>query len=58
MEDYELTIGTIGQYKNKACKLIESNCDKCTAMYEYNNKKWCCFDTVNFFIEWSNKYKV
>lgn len=58
MEDYELTIGTIEQYKSKACELIDGNCDKCQAMYMCNDKKWCCFDTVNFFIEWANKYKV
>lgn len=58
MEDYELTMGTIEQYKNKACELVEGDCNKCQAMYEYNDKKWCCFDTVNFFIGWANKYKV
>lgn len=58
MEDYELTIETIKHYKSKACELIDGKCDKCQAMYKYNDKKWCCFDTVMFFIEWANKYKV
>ena len=58
MEDYELTIGTIKQYKFKACGLVDGDCNKCQAKYEYSNKNWCCFDTVNFFIEWANKYMV
>ena len=58
MEDYEMTMGTIEQYKNKACGLVDGYCNKCQARYKYNDKNWCCFDTVNFFIEWANKYMV
>lgn len=56
MEDNELTIGTIEQYKFKACGLVDGDCTKCQARYEYNNKNWCCFDTVIFFIKWANEY--
>lgn len=56
MEDYELTIGTIEYYKDKACKIAENKCDKCEAAQEYKGKLWCAFDTVNRFIEWDNKY--
>jgi hypothetical protein len=56
MEDYELTIGTIEYYKNKACEVICGNCDKCEAMYKYRDNQCCCFDTVIRFIEWDNKY--
>lgn len=56
MEDYELTIGTIAHYKDKACECVRGNCDRCEAMYKYNDKQWCCFDTVMRFIEWKNKY--
>lgn len=58
MEDYELTIGTIEHYKNKACELIKGNCEKCEAMYKYCDKQWCCFDTVNRFIEYANKHGI
>lgn len=56
MEDYELTIGTIEYYKDKACKVAANKCDKCEAAQEHNGKLWCAFDTVNRFIEWDNKY--
>ena len=51
-------MGTIEQYKYKACGLVDGDCNKCQARYKYNDKNWCCFDTVSFFIEWANKYKV
>lgn len=57
MEDYELTIGTIKHYKDKACELIGNDCTKCEAMYVCNNQ-WCCFDTVIRFIEYANKYNI
>ena len=53
MEDYELTIGTIDYYKDRACEVAGN---KCEAAQEYNGKLWCAFDTVNRFIEWDNKY--
>lgn len=58
MEDYELIMGSIEQYKDKACGLVDGDCNKCAARYKHNdeNENWCCFDTVNFFIEWDNKY--
>lgn len=56
MEDYELTIGTIEHYKDKACELVKGNCDKCEAAYEHRGKKWCCFDTTIRFIKWDNEY--
>ena len=56
MEDYELTIGTIDYYKDRACEVAGNKCDKCEAAQEYNGKLWCAFDTVNRFIEWDNKY--
>ncbi len=58
MEDYELTIATIEYYKNKACELVDGNCDLCQAIHEYDDKKWCCFDTVIRFIEYVNGYSV
>ena len=58
MEDYELTIGAIEFYKDKACGMICSNCDKCEAMYKYNDKSYCCFDTVIRFIKYVNKYRT
>lgn len=56
MEDHELTIETIEYYKNKSCEVIGNKCDKCEAAQEYNGQLWCAFDTVNRFIEWTNKY--
>lgn len=56
MEDYELTIGTVEYYKNKACELVKGNCDKCEAAYKYYGSKWCCFDTTIRFIKWDNQY--
>ena len=56
MEDYELTIGTIKYYKDKACEVAGNKCGKCEVVQEYNGKLWCVFDTVNRFIEWDNKY--
>ena len=55
MEDYELTIAAIHDYRNKACCMIRSNCDKCEAMYKHNGKQYCQFDTVIRFIEYANK---
>ena len=58
MEDYELTIGSIYNYKIKACELAGNNCDKCEAKYECCGRPWCCFNTVIRFIEYANKYKI
>lgn len=58
MSDYELTIGTIEFYKNKACELVGNDCSKCEAMYEHSNQQWCCFDTTIRFIEYANNYKL
>ena len=58
MEDYELTMGTIKYYKNKACEVVKNKCDKCEASQEYNGKLWCAFDTVNRFIEYANKHRL
>ena len=55
MENYELTTNTITSYKNKACEIANNDCNKCEAMYKYNSKSYCCFDTVTRFIEWYNK---
>lgn len=48
-------INTITSYKNKACEIASNNCNKCEAMYKYNSKYYCCFDTVIRFIEWYDK---
>lgn len=56
MEDYELTIAAIQDYKNRACGMIRSNCDKCEALHECVGKQYCAFDTVVRFIEYANKY--
>lgn len=58
MKDYELTIGTIEHYKNKACELAKNDCSKCEALHECNGKQWCSFDTVNRFIEYANKHRL
>ena len=58
MQDYELTIGSIEHYKNKACELAGSNCEKCEAMYKQYDKQWCCFDTVIRFIEYVNQHNI
>lgn len=57
MKDYKLTIKNIKHYKSKACEMVGNNCNRCEGAYEYNNKVFCVFDTVNRFIEWYNKYK-
>lgn len=56
MEDYEITVNTIEYYKHKACDCVKGECPKCEAMYEYNGKYYCQFNTVMRFIEWDNKY--
>lgn len=58
MEDYELTMGAIIDYKIKACKMVKSDCSKCEALHECNGKQWCSFDTVNRFIEYANKHRL
>ena len=58
MEDYELTIGAIIDYKIKACKIVKSNCSKCEALHEYHGKQYCAFDTVVRFIEYANKHRL
>ena len=54
MEDYIYTIDAIESYKNKACEIINSNCEKCEAQQEYNGDYYCCFDTTIRFIEYVN----
>lgn len=49
-------INTITSYKNKACEIASDDCNKCEAMYKYNGKHYCSFDTVIRFIEWYDKY--
>lgn len=58
MENYEMEIKVVENYKCKACELVDGNCEKCQAMYKYNDKKYCCFDTTMLFIKWANKYNV
>lgn len=55
MENFELTMGIIENYKKKACEYAKVKCDFCEAMYEHADKQFCCFDTVNRFIKWNNK---
>lgn len=54
MEDYIYIIDAIESYKNKACEIINSNCEKCEARQEYNGNYYCCFDTTIRFIEYVN----
>lgn len=54
MEDYIYIIDAIESYKNKACEIINSNCEKCEARQEYNGDYYCCFDTTIRFIEYVN----
>lgn len=58
MEDYKLTMRSIRKYKIKACKMVNCDCRKCESLYEFNNKYWCAFDTVNRFIEYVNEVKL
>ena len=51
MENY---IDAIESYKNKACEIINSNCEKCEARQEYNGNYYCCFDTTIRFIKYAN----
>ena len=54
MEDYIYIIDAIESYKNKACEIINSNCEKCEAQQEYNGNYYCCFDTTIRFIKYVN----
>ena len=54
MEDYIYIINAIESYKNKACEIINSNCEKCEARQEYNGDYYCCFNTIIRFIEYVN----
>ena len=54
MEDYIYIINAIESYKNKACEIINSNCEKCEARQEYNGNYYCYFDTTIRFIEYAN----
>ena len=54
MEDYIYIIDAIESYKNKACEIINSNCEKCEAQQEYNGDYYCCFDTTIRFIKYVN----
>ena len=58
MEDYIYIIDVIESYKNKACDIINSNCEKCEARQEYNGNYYCCFDTTIRFIEYANHYLI
>lgn len=58
MEDYELIMGAIVDYKIKACMMVNSDCGRCEALHECNAKQWCAFDTVNRFIEYVNKNNI
>ena len=54
MEDYIYIIDAIESYKNKACEIINSNCEKCEARQEYDRDYYCCFNTIIRFIEYVN----
>ena len=54
MEDYIYIIDAIESYKNKACEIINSNCEKCEARQEYDGDYYCCFNTIIRFIEYVN----
>ena len=54
MEDYIYIIDAIESYKNKACEIINSNCEKCEARQEYDGNYYCCFDTTIRFIKYVN----
>lgn len=54
MEDYIYIIDAIESYKNKACEIINSNCEKCEAQQEYNGNYYCCFDITIRFIKYVN----
>jgi hypothetical protein len=58
MNDYELTIETIMNYKIKACELVGNDCNKCESLHECNGKQWCSFDTVTRFIEYANTHNI
>ena len=51
MED---CIDAIESYKNKACEIINCNCEKCEARQDYNGNYYCCFDTTIRFIKYAN----
>ena len=53
-EDYIYIIDAIESYKNKACEIINSNCEKCEARQEYNGNYYCSFDTTIRFIKYVN----
>lgn len=61
MDDISIT-KTIAEYKTKACDMVNGHCEKCEACYIRHRKsiencyivsddQYCCFDTVNRFIE-------
>ncbi len=54
MENYIYIIDAIESYKNKACEIINSNCEKCEARQEYSGNYYCCFDTTIRFIKYVN----
>lgn len=51
-------IKTIAEYKTKACDMVNGHCEKCEACYIVNKRPYCCFDTVNRFIEQTQKHVV
>ena len=58
MQDYELIMESIMNYKIKACEFAGNNCSKCEALHECNGKQWCSFDTVNRFIKYANEHRL
>ncbi len=52
------TTEVLEYYKSNACKMAGNICGNCEALYEYDDGKYCCFDTVIRFIEYANKYNI
>ena len=64
------TMKAIAEYKAQACAMVNGHCEKCEACYyvpyrEYSenhyvvsDKQYCCFDTVNRFIEQAHNHPV
>lgn len=61
------TVKAITEYKAQACAMVNGHCEKCEACYvvphrehtetyyAVSDKLYCCFDTVNRFIEQAQK---
>lgn len=52
------TMKAIAEYKAQACAMINEDCEKCEACYIINKHPYCCFDTVNRFIEQAQSHPV